>query len=138
MDIETSFLNEVEIRALMEELIRAVFKEAINVDLPNPFPIMLWTDAMNNYGSDKPDLRVKLKLTDLTDLMSNVDFKSSDPLPNSTTAASWLSAFLTALPCPAAKSTATPNSLRFTVPRGWPTSKLMTSRRKRRSPEPDR
>ena len=40
----------------MEELIRAVFKEAINVDLPNPFPIMLWTDAMNNYGSDKPDL----------------------------------------------------------------------------------
>ena len=75
VDIETSFLNEVEIRALMEELIRAVFKEAINVDLPNPFPIMLWTDAMNNYGSDKPDLRVKLKLTDLTDLMSNVDFK---------------------------------------------------------------
>ena len=71
VDIETSFLNEVEIRALMEELIRAVFKEAINVDLPNPFPIMLWTDAMNNYGSDKPDLRVKLKLTDLTDLMSN-------------------------------------------------------------------
>ena len=75
VDIETSFLNEVEIRALMEELIRAVFKEAINVDLPNPFPIMLWTDAMNNYGSDKPDLRVKLKLTDLTELMSNVDFK---------------------------------------------------------------
>ncbi|WP_419018441.1 aspartate--tRNA ligase [Parasutterella sp.] len=75
VDIETSFLNEVEIRALMEELIRTVFKEAINVDLPNPFPIMLWTDAMNNYGSDKPDLRVKLKLTDLTDLMGNVDFK---------------------------------------------------------------
>ncbi len=75
VDIETSFLNEVEIREIMENLARYVFKETIGVDLPNPFPVMLYTDAMNTYGSDKPDLRVKLKLTELTDLMKNVDFK---------------------------------------------------------------
>ena len=75
VDIETSFLNELEIRDIMENLIRHVFKETINVDLVNPFPVMLYNDAMNNYGSDKPDLRVKMKLTELTDLMTNVDFK---------------------------------------------------------------
>ena len=75
VDIETSFLNEQEIRDIMENLVRHVFKETINVDLANPFPIMLYTDAMNKYGSDKPDLRVKLELTNLTDLMSNVEFK---------------------------------------------------------------
>ncbi len=75
VDIETSFLTEEEIRGIMEALMRYVFKETINVDLPNPFPIMDYTDAMNTYGSDKPDLRVKMKLTELTDLMKTVDFK---------------------------------------------------------------
>ena len=75
VDIETSFLNEQEIRDIMENLVRHVFKETINVDLVDPFPIMVYADAMNKYGSDKPDLRVKLQLTELTDLMTNVDFK---------------------------------------------------------------
>lgn len=75
VDIETSFLGEQEIRNMMEGLIRQVFKETIDVSLPDPFPVMLYTDAMNNYGSDKPDLRVKLKLTELTDLMKDVEFK---------------------------------------------------------------
>lgn len=75
VDIETSFLNEEEIRALMEDLVRYVFKETINVELPNPYPVMTWTEAMNRYGSDKPDLRVKLELTNVTDMMRNVDFK---------------------------------------------------------------
>ena len=75
IDIETSFLDEIEIRALMEELVRTMFREAIDVALPAPFPIMTYADAMRDYGSDKPDLRVPLVLTELTDAMKTVDFK---------------------------------------------------------------
>ena len=75
IDIETSFLSELEIRELMEELVRAMFKEALGVELPNPFPVMSYAEAMSRYGSDKPDLRVPLELTELTDLMKTVDFK---------------------------------------------------------------
>lgn len=75
VDIETSFLDESEITAIMEELIRTVFKEALNEDLPNPFPRMSHAEAMARYGSDKPDLRVNLEFTELTDLMKSVDFK---------------------------------------------------------------
>src|SRR5450631_1939101 len=69
IDIETSFLNENEIRDLIEIMIRTVFKEAAGIELVNPFPVMTYADAMARYGSDKPDLRVSLELTDLTDLM---------------------------------------------------------------------
>ena len=75
VDIETSFLNEVEIRAIMEKLVRTVFKEVIDVDLVNPFPIMQYDDAMSKYGSDKPDLRVNLELVEVTDLVANSNFK---------------------------------------------------------------
>jgi len=75
IDIETSFLDELEIREIMEELVRTMFKEAIGVDLSNPFPVLTYDDAMRDYGSDKPDLRVSLKLTELTDVMRSVDFK---------------------------------------------------------------
>ncbi|MES2770966.1 MAG: aspartate--tRNA ligase [Pseudomonadota bacterium] len=75
VDIETSFMNETEITALMEALIRRVFKEAIDVSLPNPFPRMSYTEAMQRYGSDKPDLRVTLELSDITDLVKDVSFK---------------------------------------------------------------
>src|SRR5205814_1911913 len=62
IDIETSFLSEVEIRDIMEGLVRQMFKEALQVELPDPFPIMKYADAMRDYGIDKPDLRVPLKL----------------------------------------------------------------------------
>jgi aspartyl-tRNA synthetase len=75
VDIETSFLSEQEIRGIMEELARYVFREAIGVELPNPFPVMRYEEAMRRYGSDKPDLRVALELTELTDLMKTVEFK---------------------------------------------------------------
>jgi aspartyl-tRNA synthetase len=75
IDIETSFLDETEIRPLMEGLVVALFREAIGVELPQPFPILTYAEAMRDYGSDKPDLRVPLKLTELTDLMRTVDFK---------------------------------------------------------------
>ncbi len=75
VDIETSFLAEEEIRAIMEGLIRSVFKQTLNVDLPDPLPVMTWTEAMARYGSDKPDLRVPLEFTELTDIMKGVEFK---------------------------------------------------------------
>src|SRR5215475_4598775 len=85
LDIETSFLDELELRELMEELVRAMFSETIGVALPKPFPVLSYADAMRDYGSDKPDLRVPLKLTELTDVMKAVEFKvfrSAADLPN--------------------------------------------------------
>ena len=75
IDCETSFLNETEIRAIFEDMIRHVFKAVQNVELANPFPLMPYSEAMRLFGSDKPDLRVKLEFTDLTDVMKDVDFK---------------------------------------------------------------
>ena len=74
IDIETSFLTEEEIRALFQDMITGVFKHALGIDL-GEFPVMTYQDAMHLYGSDKPDLRVKLSLTELTDVMGDVDFK---------------------------------------------------------------
>jgi aspartyl-tRNA synthetase len=70
IDIETSFLTEEEIRTMFEGMIRSTFKHAIGVELP-PFPVMKYADAMHRYGSDKPDLRVKLELTELTEVMTH-------------------------------------------------------------------
>lgn len=75
IDCETSFLNEQEIRELFENMIRTVFQQSLNVELPNPFPVMEYATAMHLYGSDKPDMRVKLAFTELTDVMKDVDFK---------------------------------------------------------------
>jgi len=75
IDIETSFLGVDEITAVMEEMIRSVFAQTIGVSLPDPFPRMSYAEAMSKYGSDKPDLRVLLILTELTDVMKEVEFK---------------------------------------------------------------
>jgi aspartyl-tRNA synthetase len=74
IDIETSFLEETEIRTMFEAMIRSTVQHAIGVELP-PFTVMAYEEAMRRYGSDKPDLRVKLELTELTELMRDVDFK---------------------------------------------------------------
>ena len=74
IDIETSFLTEEEIRTMFEGMIRSTFQHAIGVELP-AFPVMKYADAMHRYGSDKPDLRVKMEFTELTDVMKDVDFK---------------------------------------------------------------
>jgi aspartyl-tRNA synthetase len=75
VDLETSFMDETQITGLVEEMIRFVFKEALGEELPSPFPRMTYAEAMGRYGSDKPDLRVKLEFTELTDLMKTVEFK---------------------------------------------------------------
>jgi aspartyl-tRNA synthetase len=75
LDIETSFLSQEQIMQMMEQLTRHMFKEAIGADLANPFPRMSYQEAMRAYGSDKPDLRNPLTLTDVDDLVANCDFK---------------------------------------------------------------
>jgi len=75
IDIETSFLSENDIRALMESLVRFVFRETIGVELPAPFPVLTYDEAMRDYGSDKPDLRIALKLAEITDAVKDVEFK---------------------------------------------------------------
>ena len=75
LDIETSFMGESSIIELMEEMIRQMFKTVLEVELPNPLPRMPYDTAMQRYGSDKPDLRIPLELTELSDLMATVEFK---------------------------------------------------------------
>jgi len=74
IDIETSFLGEEEIRDIFQGMIKTVFQNTIKVDLGD-FPVMTYQEAMHRYGSDKPDLRVKLEFTEVTDIMVDVDFK---------------------------------------------------------------
>ena len=75
IDVETSFLDERAIQDLMEGLIRQVFRDVLGVELPDPFPRLPYAEAMARYGVDKPDLRIALELTELTELMKSVEFK---------------------------------------------------------------
>lgn len=74
LDIETSFVEEEDLMQLMEEMIRDLFANVLGQALPNPFPRMTYAEAMDRYGSDKPDLRIALELVDVSDLMQAVDF----------------------------------------------------------------
>lgn len=75
LDIETSFLDENAVMQIMETMIRGMFKQVLDVDLPDPFPRMAYSEAMSRYGSDKPDLRIALELVDLAEEMKAVEFK---------------------------------------------------------------
>jgi len=75
LDIEMSFVDEAAVTSKTEELMRFVFKETLDVELPNPFPRMSYAEAMQRFGSDKPDLRIDLELIEVADLMASVDFK---------------------------------------------------------------
>jgi len=75
LDIETSFMNEDKIMAVMEEMTRQLFKDVIDVDLDEQFPRMTYAEAMSRFGSDKPDLRIPLELVDIADEMKDVEFK---------------------------------------------------------------
>ncbi len=74
IDIETSFMNEVEIMGMAETMIRKLFNELMGVDL-GEFPQMPYSEAMRRYGSDKPDLRIPMELVDVADLLANIEFK---------------------------------------------------------------
>jgi aspartyl-tRNA synthetase len=75
LDIEVSFMTEDELMGLMEAMIRDLFREVLDTELPDPFPRMTYQEAMRRFGSDRPDLRVPLELVDVADLMADVDFK---------------------------------------------------------------
>ena len=75
LDVEMSFVDESDITNMMEDLMRHLFRETLNVELPDPFPRMSYAEAMQRYGSDKPDLRIDLELIEVGDLMEGVDFK---------------------------------------------------------------
>ncbi len=75
LDIEMSFVDETIVMDTMEGLMHQLFKEALDVDLPSPFPRMSYQDAMQRYGTDKPDLRIDLELIEVADLMGSVEFK---------------------------------------------------------------
>ena len=84
LDIETSFMGEEAVMKINEDMIRGLFKEVLDVDLPDPFPHMRYEEAMSRFGSDKPDLRIPLELVDLAEEMKDVEFKvfsgpASDP-----------------------------------------------------------
>ncbi|MBK1731495.1 aspartate--tRNA ligase [Thiococcus pfennigii] len=75
LDIEVSFMTEDELMGLMEEMMRALFRAILDVELPDPLPRLTYAEAMRRYGSDRPDLRVPLELVDIADLVRDVDFK---------------------------------------------------------------
>ncbi|OOZ39833.1 aspartate--tRNA ligase [Solemya pervernicosa gill symbiont] len=75
LDIETSFLDESTIMAMMEGMIRKLFAEVLEVALPDPFPRMSYAEAMERFGSDKPDLRIPLELVSVNDVLADVEFK---------------------------------------------------------------
>jgi aspartyl-tRNA synthetase len=75
LDIETSFLDEIGVMNLMEDMLRALFKKTLNTELPHPFPRITYSEAIRRFGTDRPDLRVPLELTDIDDLVKNVEFK---------------------------------------------------------------
>lgn len=75
LDVELSFVDESDVTGIMEELICTVFKEVLDVDLPSPFPRMSYAEALQRFGTDKPDLRIPLELHEVSDLMQSVEFK---------------------------------------------------------------
>ncbi len=83
LDIEMSFVNEEDIMSMMEGMIRYTFKECLNVELPNPFPRMSYAEAMQRYGSDKPELRIDMEMIDVDDIVKDVDFKVFSAAANS-------------------------------------------------------
>jgi len=75
LDIEMSFVDEATVTGTMENLVRVLFREVMDVELPSPFPRMSYAEAMQRFGSDKPDLRIDLELIEVADLMESVEFK---------------------------------------------------------------
>jgi aspartyl-tRNA synthetase len=85
LDIETAFLDEDHIMAMMEAMIRSLFREVLDVALPDPFPVMTWREAVTRFGTDRPDLRIPLELVDVADVMKSVEFKVFSGPANSDT-----------------------------------------------------
>jgi aspartyl-tRNA synthetase len=75
LDVELSFIDENDVMTIMESMVRTLFKNVLNVELPNPFPCMTYAESMLRFGTDHPDLRIPLELVEVSDLMADVEFK---------------------------------------------------------------
>jgi aspartyl-tRNA synthetase len=75
LDVEMSFVDEGDVTGTMEALVRHLFKEVLDIELPSPFPRMTYAEAMQRFGTDRPDLRIDLELVEVSDLMGSVEFK---------------------------------------------------------------
>ena len=75
LDLEMAFVDEADVQAIAEGMVRSVFREVLGVELPGPFPRMSWHEAMQRFGSDKPDLRIPLELVTICDQVRHVEFK---------------------------------------------------------------
>ncbi len=126
IDVETSFMSDDEIMDLMEVLTVKMFDELLGVKF-DKFQRMTYADAMRDYASDKPDMRIPLKLVDVADLMQEVEFKVLLDLQKILKVVLLLYAFLAQLHCHVAQLMNTPNSLASMVQKVWLTSKLMSS-----------
>ena len=129
IDCETAFLDEYEIRDLFENMIRHIFKTVMNVELANPFPVMPYSETMARFGSDKPDLRVKLEFTELTDVMKDVDFKVFSGLPIKKMVVWLVCESLAAQSSVAVILMTTLNLYQFTALKVWPGSRSMRLQR---------
>ncbi len=90
LDVETSFMNESEITSLMEEMIRGLFQEVLNVSLPDKFSSISYHEAMKLYGLDRPDLRIPMQMVDMNETMKDVEFKVFSGPANSEFPCRWL------------------------------------------------
>src|SRR5438105_3806949 len=81
LDVEMSFIDRENIIAVMEGLLRRIWKESIGKEIPNPIPHMEYDEAMSRYGSDRPDLRYPMELHDVTDIGHATDFKAFKEAP---------------------------------------------------------
>ncbi len=75
LDMEMSFVEEADVQAAAEGLVHAVFKDVLDVELPTPFPRMTWHEALDEFGSDKPDLRYPMRLHSVDEQVSHIDFR---------------------------------------------------------------
>src|SRR5210317_1397401 len=75
LDVEMSFVDEAAVTGTMEDMVRELFRQVMDVELPSEFPRISYAEAMQRYGSDKPDLRIPLELIEVADLMQSVEFK---------------------------------------------------------------
>jgi len=122
LDMEFAFVGERDVQDFVEQMIRAIFAEVIDVELAAPFPRMSWAEAMRRYGSDKPDLRIDLELVDVAELVKDCGLPCSRPPPTRPKAVWPRCAFLAAPRCRASRSMNMPPTRPSTAARAWPTS----------------
>ena len=127
LDMEFAFVRERDVQDFVEDMIRAIFKEVVDVQLDASFPRMTWAEAMRRYGSDKPDLRIALELVDVAELVKDSEFPVFTGPANDAEGRVAALRIRAVRRCRASRSTNTPRMPPSTAPRAWPTSRSPTT-----------